>query len=59
MSKDVRRALQVARSVSDRATSKVEASKRTDRSERHPALDIPGTHVRHEIHGEPVFTGED
>jgi hypothetical protein len=24
---------------------------------RHPALSIPGFHVREEIHGTPIFTG--
>ena len=56
MSKDVRRAMQVAKSVMEKPAAKVEAARKLD---RHPALDIPGTHIRNEVHGEPIFTGED
>ena len=60
MSKDARKALMIAKgSVSSgylpsRHIIKAEGG---EVESRHPALDIPGIHIREEIHGIPTFTG--
>jgi len=46
MSKDIRRALMVAKGVGAPA------------DDVHPASQIPGVHISERIHGKPIFTGE-
>jgi hypothetical protein len=61
MSKDVRKALMIAKGpvssgyLPSRHITKAEGEKVKS---RHPALSIPGVHIREEIHGTPTFTGD-
>lgn len=32
---------------------------RGGKAKKHPAMSIPGVHIRHETHGQPIFEGED
>ena len=60
MSKDARKALMIAKGqvssgyLPSRHIAKAEGG---EVKSRHPALSIPGFHVREEIHGIPIFTG--